>query len=258
MTSNRHYDRRRRAAINAGTFLHSEPIDRTRNHIAYLHANGMSYYAIADAAQCSNRTIRTIAAGERPTVRGTTAAAILALTPVMKPRPSLTNATGTARRLRALMVIGWPIMRLADELGTTTFVVGNWVHEKLPLITVACADRVRVAYDRLSMTDGGSVRAKKLAERNGWVSPLAWDDDTIDDPDARPDLGGEDSGEVDEIAVEAAVAGSPILLTRQVDQLAAIEALTGLGVSVQEIALRLGMKPGTVSQLKHRHLRSAA
>jgi hypothetical protein len=45
---------------------------------------------------------------------------------------------------------------------------------------------VRVVYDRMSMTPGTSAYARNRAERQGWLPPLAWDDEMIEDPDYVP------------------------------------------------------------------------
>jgi hypothetical protein len=63
---------------------------------------------------------------------------------------------------------------------------GKWVYRKTH-------EAVAAAYDALSMKlppdTGISRQVRAHAERRGWAPPLAWDDDTIDDPDAVP-LGG--------------------------------------------------------------------
>jgi hypothetical protein len=51
------------------------------------------------------------------------------------------------------------------------------------------AGQVARVYDELAMTPGPSTRARDAAARRGWVPPLAWDDDEIDDPQARPARG---------------------------------------------------------------------
>ena len=50
------------------------------------------------------------------------------------------------------------------------------------MVTLDAHDRIADAYDELSMRQGPSVRNRRL----GYPPPLAWDDETIDDPRARP------------------------------------------------------------------------
>jgi hypothetical protein len=85
------------------------------------------------------------------------------------------------------------------------------------------ADAITRVYDELSMTvpqddeAGRSPRAgrihdrqRRLAARRGWAPPLAWDDDTIDDPAATPATGARErawSTRHDETVVERILAG---------------------------------------------------
>ena len=95
---------------------------------------------------------------------------------------------GTTRRLRALSALGWPYRALGAELG-----LGN-ARSTLPrlmsargdIVAAVTAERVADMYERLSATPGPSVITRQRALAKGWVPPLAWDDDTIDDPDAVP------------------------------------------------------------------------
>ncbi|MFC5268432.1 hypothetical protein ACFPJ1_40535 [Kribbella qitaiheensis] len=95
------------------------------------------------------------------------------------------DATGTQRRIRALMRIGWRYRDLENWLG-----VGKTLHNlnlaSTKSVHVDSAKRVVAVYNALSMTPGPSEKTRRLAEAWGWPSPLAWDDDTIDDPKARP------------------------------------------------------------------------
>ena len=38
----------------------------------------------------------------------------------------------------------------------------------------------------MTPTGPGAERARSTAKRKGWAPPMAWDDDTIDDPQAKP------------------------------------------------------------------------
>lgn len=100
------------------------------------------------------------------------------------------SAVGTRRRIQALRALGYSLRELAEDGGWNT----GHAALKYPLvaetITADTARRVAEIYERLSMTPATGPRAtrsRKLAVRNGWAPPLAWDD--IDDPDAAPDFG---------------------------------------------------------------------
>lgn len=93
-------------------------------------------------------------------------------------------------------------------------------------------------------------KIRRWAERNGWVGPLCWDDDRIDDPDAEPYrplyVHAADRG-IDEVAVAEAVAGRPVRLT-PAERAEAVLLLTARGYSAQEIADRLGTTQRTVTR----------
>jgi len=61
------------------------------------------------------------------------------------------------------------------------------------------ARAMRALYDELWQADpadhgaspGGITRARRYAAERRWAPPQAWDDDTIDNPDAFPDWTGQ-------------------------------------------------------------------
>ena len=95
---------------------------------------------------------------------------------------------GATRRLHALMRIGWPHTALA----------GTYNEEQLlQRISRSRGQRIKARnyrwmaalFDRYALTPGPSNSARIRAEKRGLAPPLAWSDDTIDDPNAQPDLG---------------------------------------------------------------------
>lgn len=97
----------------------------------------------------------------------------------------LIDATGTVRRIQALMALGWPSRELAVRCGWThgEAILEISRRETVQRKTVATIARL---YDELSMIPGPSAETKKRAIRKGWAPPLAWDEGEIDDPKARP------------------------------------------------------------------------
>lgn len=93
------------------------------------------------------------------------------------------SATGTARRIRALLAIGWTHEHLHAATGIAT---RRHVKGDKGRVTRRTHEAIAGLYDRLSMTPGPSEQNRARARRLGWVPPLAWDDELIDDPTARP------------------------------------------------------------------------
>lgn len=103
------------------------------------------------------------------------------------------DSTGTIRRIRALMAIGWRYCDI-DQAAGYDATRATWAHNLTTQkrVHIDTAEKVARIYDDMCMTPGPSQRLKNLAVKRGWAPPLAWDDDTIDDPDELPDLGGVD------------------------------------------------------------------
>ena len=99
------------------------------------------------------------------------------------------NSVGATRRIRALIAVGYSQARLAQELGIAESYVSRLAHNTRPNVNADTIERVIMLYDRLSMTPGPSQSARDRALRKNWPPPLAWDEDAIDDPGARPETG---------------------------------------------------------------------
>lgn len=100
-----------------------------------------------------------------------------------KGEPTRVPAIGTQRRLQALHAIGWPRKELMQRLGVTDH--GTWL-TVVDFIRPTTRDKVRALYDELWNKPGPSKWTRTWAANRGYPPPMAWDDDTIDDPDARP------------------------------------------------------------------------
>lgn len=99
------------------------------------------------------------------------------------------DAVGVERRLRALVAIGWTQSYLGDQLGYDPSWVAKLANNPRRRVNRDTYQAVADLYDRLSMTPGPSQEARDRAKARGWAPPLAWDDDSIDRPDAAPDRG---------------------------------------------------------------------
>lgn len=124
---------------------------------------------------------------------------------------ALVDATGTNRRIQALLALGWPLKVLAPRLGYD----GRSHPYKLVKtptgrVTRDMAVKVEKLYDLLSMTIGPSKRTSGRALRAGYLPPLAWDDEQLDNPAAKPHNCRRDpeiAPALDEILIERALAG---------------------------------------------------
>ncbi len=108
------------------------------------------------------------------------------------------DATGTRRRLGALIALGYPTALIARQLGTSRSAVHRLLTQ--PTVRRATAERVAAAYEPLSglppeqhpdlatMNRAYIARTAAAARRNGYVPPLCWEERDIDDPAATPDL----------------------------------------------------------------------
>ena len=177
------------------TFVDAEPV---RRHVLALRAAGMGRRRLAALSGVSDSVIHVLINGkpERGTgpskrIASRNAKAILAV-PMPDTRHLADGAridiTGTTRRLRALVAIGYTQVDLSQRLGITAANSTPLFHHQR-MVRAATALAVADLYDRLSMTAGPSQAARDRARRLGWAPPLAWDDDTIDDPEAKPDAG---------------------------------------------------------------------
>ncbi len=101
---------------------------------------------------------------------------------------------GTQRRLQALMSRSWSLRAIAQAGGLRAPQLERAL-ENPATITPKLAADVSAAYDRLwdatppqatqAERDAGEAAAD-LARTRGWAPPLAWEDDQIDKPGARP------------------------------------------------------------------------
>lgn len=196
-------ERHRRRQVAYGRYdagrVDAEPV---RAHVHYLMENGVSYKQVAKLSGVSLSAVGALLYGrpERghgpyPRVQKATADKILAV------RPSLAvmadgrfiDSTGTRRRIQALVAIGWSLSRIGQRIGIAPSNMSTFMQASQ--CTAGKARAVQAMYNELwnqpqTGTDHRSKisasRAKKHAQTNGWVPPLAWDDETIDDPNAVP------------------------------------------------------------------------
>lgn len=164
-----------------------------RDHVEALLAAGMSFRGIALTAGWKSRnSLACSLSRERVTIR--TFERVMAISPESDMRRfGYVDATGSQRRLQALVAIGWTTREITRRLGGSDHgTVTDITSKNNQTIRRATAENIRRIFDELWDKPGPSRISAQRAAKRGWVPPLAWDDDTIDDPAAMADLGEPD------------------------------------------------------------------
>lgn len=152
------------------------------------------------------------------------------------------DAAGTVRRLQALAFNGWPMAALGRRLGVSRQSLRQTL--RYTRVSRATAETVRALYDELwdqappqgdKFERRAATMTRNQARANGWVPPLAWDEDAIDDPAATP------AGDWERLDKRR----YGVLLEEAVE-------LTVLGEHPEAIAVRLGVTPETVERTLQR------
>lgn len=207
-----------------------------RDHVDTLRESGMSFRAIALGCGWASRNALADALS-RDRVRPETLQRVLAVQPLSDRRGDrYVDATGSRRRLQALAYLGYPTRAIAVALGrldpqTYQYVING----RTRTIRARTADDIRRLYDQWWDQPGPSGRTRTHARRMGYVPPMAWDDDDIDDPAARPDRWKR--GRRDYLVPED------------------IAELLEMGETVIAIAARFQVTPDTVRQVELRYRR---
>lgn len=167
----------------------------------------------------------------------------------------LVDGTGSRRRFRALVALGWPIEHLRRRLGCSTRTTWMLTCPQFALtdqVLATTRDAIRRLYDELSFVipapTGGTTRARNLARTRNWSPPLDWDDDAIDDPAAKP-APRMTGARIDEVAVQRAISGQRTQLNRA-EAREASRLLDAQGLSSAAISDRLGISARSV--VRHR------
>lgn len=201
----RRWARRRRRLIAYGRwqpFVDAEPV---RQHVLSVRADtGMSFANLAVATNVGIGTLEHLiygCSGYPPAtqIRPESASALLAYWPALDDYidGAVVDATGTRRRMQALAAIGWAapaVHQRIDFVNVRT--IANLKGRKL--VTARLARAVRDFYltvcgspaEAHGVAAATAKQARTLAQRNQWAAPSAWDDETIDDPDAGPEWTG--------------------------------------------------------------------
>lgn len=170
---------REHAARKRAGVIHFVPIGPMVNHVLALTAAGMSYKAIGEKSGVAKETISRIMRGKQTRIHHVTARAVLAVMPEESPRAGGgVDATGTRRRLGALMALGYTTVELSAMMGRKRGTVSVLLRQDH--VTIRTREVVKQLFEKLSMTvppeTPGAKRARTTAAQLGYPPPLSWDD----------------------------------------------------------------------------------
>lgn len=227
----------RRRAYGREDLVDAAPV---AEHVRRLQSSGLGAPRIAQLAGVSTSVTGRLLYGNTKRVRVESARRLLSVRPglVTLADGARVDATGPVRRLQALVALGWALTTLSEFAGWDP------PHAQRMLTQGTCTARrareIQALYDRLWATLPPqetavqrmvAERSRRLARSRGWAPPLAWDDDTIDDPAATPELGSAPQSAVD---------------------LADDEYLRSAGVPDEQIAARMGVALESLLQARRR------
>lgn len=181
-------------------FIDAEPV---RQHILQLAAAGVGPGPIAITSGVPIQSVLDFIRPHRAKRRGrkqrTTpemAGKILAVTTANRIAGRV-DATGTRRRIQALVAIGWPQKAIARHAGLSTENVGDLTRRTQ--VFASTANSIATTYDKLrnlkperhGIDKGQAKRARNWAARNRWPTVAYWADrmDVIEDPYFEPMFG---------------------------------------------------------------------
>ena len=192
------WDRNRRILRAQGRwepFVQARPV---RERVWAMNAVGMPTTAIEERLRLPHDALNFLMckrAGQfSQQIRRETAEAVMGYWPTLEDFPAhcLIDATGSRRRVQALITLGWTQVFLREKAGVSKAAFHRVLTNSR--ITADLARRVVVLYDELwkrrpyptEVLAVSAERARQQAAAAGFLGPLAWDDDTIDNPAAEP------------------------------------------------------------------------
>jgi len=170
------------------------------------HVMGMTYYQMADQIGLSEATLCNVVTLQRGKVKGEVVGICRktynAIMSIKWEEPigfgARVPACGMRRRLQALQVAGFTLAFISEPMGRHSTQVSFMARNDAKYTYYSMHKAVVGVFDKLISVDpldvGQTPRqvavAKAAAKRNGYAPWTAWDDDTIDSPDAYPEWTG--------------------------------------------------------------------
>jgi hypothetical protein len=207
-------------------------------HIGRLRVLQWSDIGIAHMAGVAHSTVPHVLASTQ--VQRATERAFLSVPLVPYTSRKVTiPVVGLVRRRDALACLGWPLVVLAPMAGTTAQAVCN--AQRRGQVSVPLHNRFAAVYDGIQNVKGPSETVALQARNKGLYPPIVWDEDTIDDPAAQPNLTG-----FDELTVRDLMDGERVAYASEVDRVEATARLAEAGLLPYEIGRLMGCRLDTV------------
>lgn len=240
-----------------------------REHIRSLMAQGMGLKRIVAVSDISQGLLWKLVYGKKKPdgsqipskrVRKDTEARILAITLDLA-SGACVDSTGTTRRIQALVALGWSQSKIAARIGVHPGNLTPIAHGARQ-VSVATEAAVRALYDELSMTlppeethrdKIAASRSRSYAKAHGWLPPLAWDDEQLDDPAHRPSLEHKaltHDDQLDEAAIYRRMHGDKSVRLSKADTAELVRRWVAAGRSLRDCELTTGIKPDRFYRLK--------
>lgn len=203
--ANSAYEKNRAKLHAYGRFTGLVDAEPTRQHVRSLMAAGIGLKRITALSGVSAGVLNKLLYGSPRTegnrrppckrITWETAVRLQTIRPGLDTLAAgaLVDATGTRRRIQALVALGWSQSKVAERLGMTR---SNFGHTLTNVqIRLSTARAVTALYDELwdtrppAETHRDKIalsRTLRYAREHNFAPPLAWDADTIDDPAASP------------------------------------------------------------------------
>lgn len=235
-----HHRRQRAYGRWSADLVDAQPV---RDHILELRNAGVGNKRLEDEFGIPHSTIQHLLYGQRgfgpsKKVRHATAERILQIpvprTDVGFVRQDRVPALGTTRRLQALVANGYSQTHLIGRLGwPENGTCSELFLGQRPNVAVRRAEDVKALFNQLQMIPGTDRNARRRAKSKGWLPPLAWDEERIDDPTYEP-----------------VVVQTP---RTPEDDFTDFEYLISSGVGVEAACARLGLAPNSLKRKYERH-----
>lgn len=234
-------------ALRSKGIRSTTPSAPVTEHIRTLEESGMVGATVLAASGVSRGVFYALRHGKYPRCRTVIADRILAVKPQTLPLDTLADGqlipnVGCRRRIRALLALGWTHAELTQRSGVLTALKLSQAGD---YVTADVHRKIAELYDALSMTLGPSERTRHRAAKWGYAPPLAWDEETIDDPGARPAgmyVAHGSKRVTDESLILRRMAGDRTAKTRGPESVEVVRRLLAEGRSQRWISIHTGLK----------------